>query len=151
MNVDFGRDFEQQLDFYVHARGTFINFDSVLFVLVNCVNKLAMDTRKIVKANHTRKTAAFVRACAAYSFITIPSILSINQRLDLLVLSGQIALASNCLGQADACFESAINLLTELPKTIEIDGRPKSCIFYLQSMIQKLLAILIVVPVNYLF
>lgn len=148
MHVSFGRDFEQQLNFYVDARGSFANFDNVLYALVNCVNKLAMDTRKIVKANHTRKTAAFVKACAAYSFITIPSIISITQRLDLYVLTGQTSLANLCLGQADACFEAAIQLLSELPKTLDVDGRQKNSDFYLQSYVLKLLSIFIVVPVN---
>lgn len=148
MRVNFGRDFEEQLNFYVDARGSFANFDNVLYALVNCVNKLAMDTRRIVKANHTRKTVAFVKACAAFSFITIPSIISIIQRLDLYVLAGQTALANVCLGQADACFEAAINLLPELPKTIDLDGRQKSSDFYLQSYVLKLLSVLIVVPVS---
>lgn len=148
MHVNFGRDFEQQLNFYVDARGSFVNFDNVLYALVSCVNRLAMDTRRIVKGNHTRKTAAFVKACAAYSFITIPSIISITQRLDLYVLSGQTALANLCLGQADACFEAAIQLLSELPKSLDVDGRQKSSEFYLQSYVLKLLSILIVVPVS---
>jgi hypothetical protein len=148
LHVNFGRDFEQQLNFYVDARGSFANFDNVLFALVNCVNKLAMDTRQIVKGNHSRKTSAFVKACAAYCFITIPSIVSIVHRLDLYVLSGQTALANLCLGQADACFEAAIKILPELPKTLEVDGRQKNSDFYLQSYILKLLSILILVPVS---
>ena len=32
--VNFGRDFEQQLNFYVEARANFSNIDSVLVVLV---------------------------------------------------------------------------------------------------------------------
>lgn len=151
MHVNYGRDFEQQLNFYVDARGFFANFDNVLYALVSCVNQLAMDTRRIIKGNHTRKTAAFVKACAAFSFITIPSIVSIIQRLDLYMLAGQTALANLCLGQADAFFEATINLLPELPKTIEVDGRNKSSDFYLQSYILKLLSVLIVVPVSTMF
>lgn len=150
LRVNFGRDFEQQLAFYVDARGTFANFDNVLHTLVNCTNKLAMDTRKIVKANHTKKTAAFVKACIAYSFITIPSVISIIQRLDLYLVTGQVALANLCLGQSDACLEVAIELLPECPKTLEIDGKQKSSDFYLQSYILKLLSLLILVPVNIL-
>lgn len=32
--VDYGRDFEQQLSFYVEARGAFSNIDAVLYQLV---------------------------------------------------------------------------------------------------------------------
>lgn len=148
LRVNFARDFEQQLTFYVDARGSFANLDIVLRALVNCVNKLAVDTRRIVKGNHTRKTSAFVKACAAYCFITIPSIISITHRLDLYLATGQIALANLCLGQSDACFEAAINLLSELPPHFEVDGRQKSSEPYLLSYVQKFLSLLILVPVS---
>lgn len=60
-----------------------------------------MDTRKIAKGQHSRKTGAFVKACAAYCFITIPSIVSVMTRLDLYLLAGQIALVNLCLGQGE--------------------------------------------------
>lgn len=148
LRVNYGRDFEQQLAFYVEARGLFPNLDSVLHTLVSCVNKLSMDTRKIVKGNHTRKTAAFVKACAAFSFITIPSIISTTHRLELYLFTGEVALANICLGQADACLEAGLNLLPELPKTLEIDGRQRSSEFYFQSYVMKFLSFLIVVPVS---
>lgn len=148
LRVNYGRDFEQQLSFYVDARGSFPNLDSVLHTLVSCVNKLSMDTRQIVKGNHTRKTAAFVKACAAFSFITIPSIISTTHRLDLYLYTGEVALANICLGQADACLEAALNLLPELPKMLDVDGRQRSSEFYLQSYVSKFLAFLIVVPVS---
>lgn len=97
--ADYGRDFEQQLTFYVDARAAFPNLDGVFITLVHCVNKLAIDTRRIVNGQHTRKTAAFVKACAAYCFITIPSIVSVITRMDLYLLSGQVALQNICLGQ----------------------------------------------------
>lgn len=115
---------------------------------MSSVNKLAMDTRKIVKGNHSRKTAAFVKACAAFCFITIPSIVSTTQRLDLYLATGEVALANLCLGQADACLEAALNLLPELPKTLEVDGRQRSSDFYVQSYVLKLLSFLIIVPVR---
>lgn len=149
LRVNYGRDFEQQLAFYVEARGCFPNLDSVLQTLVCCVNKLAMDTRRIVKGNHSRKTGAFVKACAAYSFITIPSIISTTQRLDLYLFTGEVALANVCLGQSDACLEAALNLLPELPKILEVDGRQRSSEFYLQSYVLKFLSFLLVVPVSH--
>ena len=75
-----------------------------------------MKTNSIVSGNHTRKTAAFVRvsnimhcvvimmlpwlqACAAYCFITIPSLTNILDRLNLYLLSGRVAVANGALTQ----------------------------------------------------
>lgn len=97
--VYFGRDLECQLSFYVEARGTFSNLDTVYGTLVQNVNKLAMEAYSIVHGNQTRKTQAFVKACVAFSFITIPSISCICQQMDLYMLSGQVALVNQCMGQ----------------------------------------------------
>ena len=115
--VSFGRDFEQQLGFYVDCRGAFNYIDPVLMFLVHLVNGLAAQTNRIIgSGGHSRKSAAFVRACAAYSFITIPSLNGIFHRLNLYVSSGQVALVNLCLSQADAFFKSAISLIPEMPK-----------------------------------
>ena len=44
---------------------------------------------------------SFCQACAAYSFITIPSLTSIFSRLNLYLLSGQVALANQCFSQGE--------------------------------------------------
>lgn len=149
--VDYKKDFEQQLSFFVEARTAFPNLDAVLVTLVHCVNLLATNTHRIVNGVHTRKTAAFVRGCVAYCFITIPSISSVTARMDLYLLSGQIALTNHCLGQADSCFEATIKLIVELPKTVEIDGKWKSSETYLVQFVTNLLSTLIIVPVNIVF
>ncbi|MCP6226491.1 hypothetical protein NL448_29035, partial [Klebsiella pneumoniae] len=59
----------------------------------------------------------------AYCFITIPSLVGIFTRLNLYLHSGQVALANQCLSQADAFFKAAIGLVPEVPKTISIDGK----------------------------
>ena len=71
----------------------------LIFICLQSVNRLAMETRRLVKGNHSRKTAAFVRACAAYCFITIPSLENILSALNLYLLSGQVALANGALSQ----------------------------------------------------
>ncbi|XP_020282455.1 UPF0505 protein C16orf62 homolog isoform X2 [Pseudomyrmex gracilis] len=144
--VDYGRDFEKQLSFYVEVRAAFPNLDSVHIQLVQCVNRLAVDTRKIVRGHHTRRTSAFVRACAAFCFITIPSLTFVHTRLQLYLLSGQVALLNQCLGQADACFKAALSLVPEMPKTIDIDGRQKNSQPYLLSYLSSFLSTLLVVP-----
>lgn len=42
--VDYGRDFEQQLSFYVEARGAFSNIDSVLYQLVQVMDILKTES-----------------------------------------------------------------------------------------------------------
>lgn len=60
----------------------------------------------MVKGHHNHKTADFVRACAAYCFITIPSIESVQTQLELYLLSGQVALFNHCFGQGKlTCME----------------------------------------------
>ena len=72
---------------------------NVLFPLLKSVNRLAMETRRRVKGSHTRKTAAFVRACAAYCYITIPSVDNILLKLNLYLLSGRVAISNGALSQ----------------------------------------------------
>lgn len=144
--VSFGRDFEQQLSFCVEARATFCNLESVMVQLIHTVNQLAMETSRVMRGNHSRKTAAFVRACAAYSFITIPSLSSIFSRLSLYLLSGQVALANQCLSQADAFLKAAVSLLPEVPRSISVEGKLRSSESFLLDFINNFLATLLVVP-----
>ncbi|KAJ8664206.1 hypothetical protein QAD02_024471 [Eretmocerus hayati] len=144
--IDHGRDFEKQLNFYVETRGAFHNLDIVHVQLVQCVNRLSVDTRKIVRGHHTRRTSAFVRSCAAFCFITIPSLTLVHTRLQLYLLSGQVALLNQCYGQADACFKAALSLVPEMPKFLDIDGRNRSSEPYLLSYLSNFLSTLLVVP-----
>lgn len=144
--VSFGRDFEQQLSFYVEARSMFCNLEPVLIQLIHSVNQLAMETRKVMKGNHSRKTAAFVRACVAFCFITIPSLTSIFARLNLYLHSGQVALANQCLSQADAFFKAAVSLVPEVPKTINIDGKMRSSDSFLLEFLSNFFSTLLIVP-----
>ena len=109
-----------------------------------------MKTNSIVNGHHTRKTAAFVRvsiklymmvllpwlqACAAYCFITIPSLTNILDRLNLYLLSGRVAVANGALTQGvvivttvlslsivmasgDAFFKAAISSIKDVPEII---------------------------------
>ncbi|KAK3529378.1 hypothetical protein QTP70_029483, partial [Hemibagrus guttatus] len=144
--VSFGRDFEQQLSFCVESRATFCNLEPVVIQLIHMVNHLAMETRRVMGGNHSRKTAAFVRACAAYSFITIPSLSSIFSRLNLYLLSGQVALANQCLSQADSFLKAAVSILPEVPRLINVEGKQRSSEPFLLDFISNFLSTLLVVP-----
>lgn len=82
------------------------------------INRLSSRTRQLVD-EHNERTGHFVRACGAFAYINIPAISCPLVRFNLYLLSGQVALANECLGQADACLEGAINLVTEFPAAEE--------------------------------
>ncbi|KAH8369160.1 hypothetical protein KR009_002879, partial [Drosophila setifemur] len=137
--VHFGRELEQQLSFYVEARGTFSNLDAVYVTLVHAACKLC--TRA------SNKSTGFIKACIAFCFITIPSIGAVQQQMDLYLLCGQLALHHHCLGQADACFEAALQLVSDLPAAmVDFEGKPRSLERYLVSYLCNILATLVVVP-----
>ncbi|CAG2109601.1 unnamed protein product [Medioppia subpectinata] len=117
--VSFGGDFESELNFYVDSRANFCNLESVLCFLVQRVNTLAMETRRIVKGFHTKKTNSFVRACIAYSFITIPSLDDVILRLQLYLSSSYVSLINGCLPQTDSFLKTAITLIQQLPQYID--------------------------------
>lgn len=64
--IDFGRDLEQQLNVFVECRQAFTSLDLVSQELVLRVALLSMRAHRFVKGNHSKKTAAFVKACLAY-------------------------------------------------------------------------------------
>ncbi|KAK7112793.1 hypothetical protein V1264_012185 [Littorina saxatilis] len=144
--VSFGRDFEQQLSFYVEARGSFSNLDPVLVTLIQSVNRLSIDTRQVVKGNHSRKTAAFVRACAAYTFITIPSLQSVYSQLQLYLVCGQVALLNQCFSQADAFFKATISRIPELPVVLDTEGKVRSTEPLLVEFISNFVSTLVATP-----
>lgn len=81
---------EHYLNFYSDARSSFSNLDDVIGLLVRKVNTLAVETLRIMDYSHTRKTGPFVRACVAFSFITIPSLNNVMLRLQLYLESAQV-------------------------------------------------------------
>jgi len=107
-----------------------------------------METRLVVKGNHTRKTAAFVRACAAYCFITIPSLENILTRLNLYLISGRVAIANGALSQGDAFFKAAINSIKDVPQHMEIERKRQSTEQFMASYLNCFLSVLLVVPDN---
>jgi len=90
--VSFGSDLEQQLAFLVECRAAFYNIDPVLKHLVHSVNHVAAQLHWTAaqSGSRSRRTASFARACAAYAFITIPSLNGVFHRLSLYLESGQV-------------------------------------------------------------
>lgn len=121
--IDFGHDLEQQLNVYVECRAAFTNLDSVTRELVMRVSLLCMTAHRFVKGKHSKKTAAFVKACIAFCHITIPSLDDVFVRLHLLVESGQVALVNSMIGQSEGLLKAAISLIPDTPATIEREGK----------------------------
>jgi len=144
--IDYGRDFEKQLNFYVECRRAFSNFDSVKYDLVVCTSAMAIRTLRIVRGHHTNKTAAFVRACCAFCFITIPSMEEVAARVRLYIMSGQVALINNCLPQAEALISTAVELMNDFPATRESEGKSQSTEAEFYQLAQELMSLLIVHP-----
>ncbi|KAK7593072.1 hypothetical protein V9T40_007824 [Parthenolecanium corni] len=96
-HVRFRDDFVRQMEFYSQARMIFYQLDIVLETLVHCINWLCFEQLKSVKGNHDPASLEFAQSCVAYNFITIPTLESPVTRLQLLIISGQVALANQCL------------------------------------------------------
>jgi len=130
----------------VDCRRAFNNLDFVKYQLTVGACSLAMRALQIVKGKHTRKTAAFVRACIAFCFITIPSMEDHIGRLRLYILAGSVAMQNQAVSQADGLFKSAIKHVQEVPPRIETDGQSKSTDLPLCEILHDFISLMILVP-----
>ncbi|CAF0759446.1 unnamed protein product [Adineta ricciae] len=146
--VDYGKDVEQELKFCVEARGLFGYIDSVTITLIQKVNKLAISTHRNVNGVHSPATSSFIRACMAFCYITIPSLEHPLHKLQLYTLCAQTAYLNQSPSQGDGFLKTAITLLSEFPKQIEIEGKPISSDRYLYESITNIMGTLVVVPDN---
>ena len=96
------------------CRAAFANLDAVKETLVLGVVRIAMATRATTRGRHTKRTAAFVKACVAFCFITTPSIDTPLLRVRLHLLTACAALANALLPQMDASFKAAVTIVTEM-------------------------------------
>eukprot|EP01117_Protostelium_nocturnum_P011747 TRINITY_DN4283_c0_g1_i5.p1 TRINITY_DN4283_c0_g1~~TRINITY_DN4283_c0_g1_i5.p1 ORF type:complete len:665 (+),score=249.48 TRINITY_DN4283_c0_g1_i5:119-2113(+) len=147
--VDYGMDLEKHLNFFVECRKSFANLDYVKQQLVLSTLRLAMRALQIVKGKHTKKTAAFARACISYCFITVPTMEDAMIRLKLYILCGHVALANQSLPQADALFKSAVKLIQEVPPRVtdqQNSLQTKQTEGSLMEIIESLLGLLVAIP-----
>lgn len=142
--VDFGRDLEQQLNFYVESRAAFPNFDAVKDRCVTAVASLALRAHALVKGRHTKKTSVFVKACLAYCHITIPSLQDLLRRFELLLHCAQVSLLNACLPQTDTFLKAAISLLPEISAATVANAATAA--ERLSELLLQLLSFLVVVP-----
>uniref|UniRef100_A0A7S4USV2 Uncharacterized protein n=1 Tax=Paramoeba aestuarina TaxID=180227 RepID=A0A7S4USV2_9EUKA len=145
-NVEFGRDVEKHLNFFVECRRAFANLDQVKRILVLGVARLVMRTHAIIKGKHNKKTAAFSRACVAYMYITIPMIGGFLERLHLYTLAAQLAVLNQSLHQAEAMISAAIRLSQDIPKQEEINATQINTEVPLLAFAKSLVGVLVVMP-----
>ncbi|XP_047021695.1 VPS35 endosomal protein-sorting factor-like isoform X1 [Helicoverpa zea] len=139
--VTYQDDLERQLNFYVECRSSFIKLDAVLITLVHAVNALA--------ANASPSRSKWLqRACAAYCFVTVPSLHCTLTKTQLYLLSGQVALLNNCIGQAEANFKALIGLIPDIPDYILEDGQKKPTHVKVAGILSDFLSTLLLLPDN---
>ncbi|KAL4710688.1 hypothetical protein ACJJTC_004333 [Scirpophaga incertulas] len=142
--VSYQDDLEQQLNFYVECRAAFIKLDAVLIALVHAVNK----TAAAAASGGRRATSHLPRACAAYCFVTVPSLHCPLVRAQLYLLSGQVALLNRCIGQAEANFKALVGLIPDIPEFILEDGQRKPTHIKVGGIISDFLSTLLMLPDN---
>ncbi|CAG7719449.1 unnamed protein product [Allacma fusca] len=140
LRVNFGRDFEKQLQFYDEARGAFSNIDAILVQLVQCVCSLGMKVRRLVDGHHTKRTRAFLSACVAYSFITIPSLENSFTQLQLYLLSSQVAYSNQCVSQGESCLKAIVTVLHE-SSVADFDCGETILLEYMSNLLSTFLAV----------
>jgi hypothetical protein len=144
--IDFGKDLEQQLNIYVECRSIFSNLDFVKDMLITSVCALAVRAYGYMKGRHSKKTAAFAKACLAFCHITTPSISDVFRKLQLLLYCSQVALLNQCLPQTDTFLKAAISLIPEMPAYDEIDGKRIHTEEKLSIFLRSLLSTLVIAP-----
>lgn len=143
-SVDFGPRVEDQLNFYVECRASFISIDVVTFTLVTCVNKFIWS--EAVRYMNQKRRLTFVRACLAYCYITIASLNGVIHRIQLSIAAAESALINACLGQADAFIKYAITDIIQIPRLFKINGQTISTQSLSQSIISRVISLLLLVP-----
>jgi len=144
--IDFGKDLEQQLSVYVECRSIFCNLDLVQDKLIMCVCALTVKAYRYMRGRHSKKTAAFSKACLAFCHITTPSISDVPRKLQLLLYCAQVSLLNQNLPQTDTFLKAAISLIPEMPTHEEIDSKRVHTEERLSVFLRSLLSLLVVAP-----
>jgi len=141
--ITFGSDFEQQLNFYLECRAAFTNLYAVKSFLVRAVLGVLMKTLTHVKGRHTKRTAAFAKACLAYTHITIPSLESVMERLELYLECAQASLLNQFLPQTDTFVKTAISLIPEFAneKSAGRDANEEKLLRFVQCLVGWLVVV----------
>ena len=138
--IDFGRDLDKTLNVLTTARGMFINLDDVTETLITQVVTLASRAHSFVKGKHNQKTKAFIKACIAYSHITIPTLESIEKQLKYFLMTAEVAMLNGLIGETDSLIKAILATIDE-----NFDQKRLGAI---GDTLLQLLGLLVIVPSN---
>ncbi|CAN6451733.1 unnamed protein product [Victoria cruziana] len=139
--VDFGSDLEEHLNFLVDCRAAFGRTDQLLDTIIHSSNLLAIRAMKMA-GNYS---ISFVKACLAFTEVTIPAIMDDLRRINLSIETAEIALQHDLLSQTEGLINVAIGSFDSLD--------PKNGCYSIfdaerfASSVQCLCSLLIMVPV----
>eukprot|EP00668_Euglena_longa_P033680 GGOE01043286.1.p1 GENE.GGOE01043286.1~~GGOE01043286.1.p1 ORF type:complete len:945 (+),score=318.02 GGOE01043286.1:40-2874(+) len=140
--VSFGVDLDAHLAFFVECRRSFSKLDAVIEACVMGVLRLVSRSLRLSPVKqHSKRAAAFVKACLAYCHITLPALADPFQRLRLLLLAAMVAFGAGFAQQADTLLQTVLTLLREVPACILPSSEP-----LLGDCLLQLLAALVAVP-----
>ncbi|KRX02875.1 hypothetical protein PPERSA_04078 [Pseudocohnilembus persalinus] len=140
--INFGKDLEQMLNLYTDIRGNFGNISEVAEILIYSVVDLTFLGRKLSKNKINKKMKAFLQACIAFCYISIPMVKDIYSQVQFYNLCTQVALVHNLISQADSMFKTSLTLLAELPESI--DG--KNIDEKLAPLMKNMVGLMIILP-----
>eukprot|EP00993_Chasmostoma_nieuportense_P007592 NODE_864_length_1807_cov_35.898214_g808_i0.p1 GENE.NODE_864_length_1807_cov_35.898214_g808_i0~~NODE_864_length_1807_cov_35.898214_g808_i0.p1 ORF type:complete len:528 (-),score=124.15 NODE_864_length_1807_cov_35.898214_g808_i0:101-1684(-) len=144
-NVDYGKDLDAQLNFYVECRRSFSKMEVVQEACVAAVIRLIVRaTQTTVIKQHSKKNAAFVKACLAFCHITIPSLHNPLKKLRLLLLATMVSLCAGFITQGDMLLHTCITLLSEA--SVPSQNIAHSTETELFDFVSTLLSALVVIP-----
>lgn len=142
--VDFGRDLEEYLNIFTAIRANFGEFYELLeFIIFSTIN-LTYKAKRFSKGRYSPKITAFIQACLAFCYITIPSIHEEAKQVDLYFLTAQCGLIHNLVSQSESLMKNAISVLSELPDKIPGTTLDR----FVTSRIKNMMSYLLVVPQN---
>jgi len=139
--IDFGKDLDKTLNVYTTARGTFINLEEVTETLIYLTNRLATRAHSLVRGKHNQKTLSFVKACIAYSHITIPTLDSVEKQLNYFLQTAEVALLNGLISETDSLLKGILATIDENWEAL----RNKQ---YVADLLSNVLGFLVVVPSN---
>jgi len=138
--IDFGRDLDKTLNVLTTARGFFINLDEVTETLIGQVCCLAARAHSFVKGKHNQKTKSFIKACIAYSHITIPTLESTEKQLKYFLLTAEVAMLNGLIGETDSLTKAILSTIDE-----NFDQKKAAAT---GDVLLRLIGFLVVVPSN---